>query len=162
MKPRDKMKRPEEFIINTHEHLQYLLDEHEQILSHIKDLNQWWAELDEHGLPKYGEMGTRMEGLRDLLSKHFNDEEQEGYFKPLMDEEPGFCIMVPDFQEQHKEFLTRLDDFSVRLKKAEPPFQNWNEALQELKSILAQLRDNEKREIERVREAFQKSSFPHD
>ena len=162
MKQQGKMDRPVESMINTHEHLQYLLDEHEQILSHIKDLNQWWTELDEHGLPKYGEMGTRMEGLRDLLSRHFNDEEQEGYFKPLMDEEPGFCIMVPDFREQHNEFLTRFDDFSARLKQPVPPFQNWNEALEELKSLLAQLRTNEKREFEQVRKAFQKSSLPPD
>jgi|TARA_R100001480_G_scaffold58717_1_gene71711 hypothetical protein len=162
MKQQGKMDRPVESMINTHEHLQYLLDEHEQILSHIKDLNQWWTELDEHGLPKYGEMGTRMEGLRDLLSRHFNDEEQEGYFKPLMDEEPGFCIMVPDFREQHNEFLTRLDDFSARLKQPVPPFKNWNEALEELKSLLAQLRTNEKREFEQVRKAFQKSSLPPD
>ncbi|WP_145228609.1 hemerythrin domain-containing protein [Gimesia algae] len=162
MKYQYKMKRPEESVKKSHEHLQYLLDEHEQILSHIKDLNQWWAELDEHGMPKYGEMGTRMEGLRDLLSKHFNDEEQEGYFKPLMDEEPGFCIMVPDFQKQHKEFLTRLDDFSNRLKQPEPPFHNWNEALLELQRLLAELRINENREIERVREAFEESSLPND
>ncbi|WP_417383358.1 hemerythrin domain-containing protein [Gimesia sp.] len=158
MKQRNQMPHPENSVKVTHEHLQYLLDEHEEILSHIRDLNQWWTELDEHGMPKYGEMGTRMEGLRDLLAKHFNDEEQEGYFKPLMDEEPGFCIMVPDFKERHKEFLTRLDDFSVRLKQSKPPFQNWNEALQELKSLLGDLRTNEKREIDRVREAYEKSS----
>ncbi|MCA9003628.1 MAG: hemerythrin domain-containing protein [Planctomycetaceae bacterium] len=158
MKHRNQMPHPVESVKITHEHLQYLLDEHEEILSHIKDLNQWWTELDEHGLPKYGEMGTRMEGLRDLLSKHFSDEEQEGYFKPLMDEEPGFCIMVPDFKERHKEFLNRLDDFSVRLKQSKPPFQSWNEALQEFKSLLGDLRTNEKREIERVQEAYEKSS----
>ncbi|MCA9020265.1 MAG: hemerythrin domain-containing protein, partial [Planctomycetaceae bacterium] len=140
------------------EHLQYLLDSHEEVLGHIKGLNDWWRELDERGLPKYGEMGTRMEGLRDQLSKHFCDEEQEGYFKPLMDESPGFCIMVPDFQKKHKEFLTRIDDFSTRLKQSEPPFQNWNEALQELQGLLDELRINENEEIQRVREAFENSS----
>ncbi|WP_417382484.1 hemerythrin domain-containing protein [Gimesia sp.] len=142
----------------SHEHLQYLLDGHEAILVHIKELNDWWRELDERGLPKYGEMGTRMEGLRDLLSQHFRDEEQEGYFKPVMDESPGFCIMVPDFREKHKEFLTRIDNFSTRLKQSEPPFQNWNEALQELQELLAELRTNENEEIQRVREAFEKSA----
>ncbi|HAH49281.1 hemerythrin domain-containing protein [Gimesia sp.] len=158
MKHRNQLKQSQEFKDNPHEHLQYLLDEHEQILSHIKDLHRWWSELYEHGLPKYGEMGTRMEGLRDLLRKHFLDEEQEGYFKPVMEEEPGFCIMVPDFEEQHKEFLCRVDDFSTRLKLSNPPFRSWNEALQEFQGLLDDLRTNEKREIERVREAFEKSS----
>lgn len=158
MKNQKRTQYLEESHISTDAHLQYLLDEHEQVLSHIRELNQWWCELDEHGLPKYGEMGTRIEGLRDLLSKHFNDEEQEGYFKPLMDEEPAFCIMVPDFQEQHNKFLTRLDEFSCRLKQPEPPFENWNEAIAELQSLLADLRTNEKREIEQVRKAFEKSS----
>ncbi|HAH47576.1 hemerythrin domain-containing protein [Gimesia sp.] len=160
MKHRDRMQ-PEgvgEAKKKSHKHLQYLLDGHEQILLHIKELNHWWSELDERGLPKYGEMGTRVEGLRDLLSKHFRDEEQEGYFKPLMDESPGFCIMVPDFQKKHKEFLKRLDDFGARLKQSEPPFQNWNEALQELQRLLAELRVHENEEIQHVREAFEKAA----
>ncbi|MCA9006273.1 MAG: hemerythrin domain-containing protein [Planctomycetaceae bacterium] len=158
MKHPDRMNPEGDAKKKSHEHLQYLLDSHEEVLGHIKGLNDWWRELDERGLPKYGEMGTRMEGLRDQLSKHFCDEEQEGYFKPLMDESPGFCIMVPDFQKKHKEFLTRIDDFSTRLKQSEPPFQNWNEALQELQGLLDELRINENEEIQRVREAFENSS----
>ncbi|WP_339687428.1 hemerythrin domain-containing protein [Gimesia maris] len=163
MNHRDRMKpdRVGETKKNSHEHLQYLLDGHEQILEHIKELNHWWRELDERGLPKYGEMGTRMEGLRDLLSKHFHDEEQEGYFKPVMDESPGFCIMVPDFREKHKKFLTQIGDFSTRLKQSEPPFQNWNEALTELQGLLDELRISENEEIQHVREAYEKSSPDH-
>lgn len=142
----------------THEHLQYLLDEHEELLTHMKDLNQWWAELDEHGLPKFGEMGTRVAGFRDLLAKHFEDEEQEGYFKPLMDEAPGFCIMVPDFKETHAETLSRFDDFIGRLKESEPPFKNWSEALQEFESLMADIRAHENQEIKIVQEAFEKSN----
>lgn len=143
--------------MNSHEHLQHLLDEHEQILSHIKELNDWWAELDECGLPKFGEMGTRVEGFRDLLAKHFSDEEQEGYFKPVLDESPGFCIMVPDFKKKHSTFLCRIDDFVARLKQTEPPFKNWSEALKEFETLLADLRENETQEINMVQNAFDKS-----
>jgi len=141
---------------NSHEHLQYLLDEHEQILSHIKELNEWWMELYEKGLPKFGEMGAHVEGFRDLLAKHFEDEEREGYFKQVLDESPGFCIMVPDFKKKHTAILGRIDDFVSRLKQAEPPFKNWNEALQEFKIILSDLREHEDQEVKQVQEAFDK------
>ncbi|WP_145218763.1 hemerythrin domain-containing protein [Gimesia alba] len=143
---------------NSHEHLQYLLDEHEQILTHMKELNDWWTELDERGLPKFGEMGTRVERFRELLAKHFEDEEQEGYFKPVLDETPGFCIMVPDFKEKHTAILCQIDDFISRLKHPEPPFENWNAALQEFETLLADLREHENHEIQLVQEAFDKSS----
>ena len=143
---------------NSSEHLQYLLDEHEQILSHMKELNDWWTELDERGLPKFGEMGTRVQTFRDLLAKHFEDEAQEGYFKPVLDESPGFCIMVPDFKEKHSTTLARIDDFVSRLKQSDPPFGNWNDALQEFETLLTDLRENENKEIKMVQEAFDKSS----
>jgi len=140
--------------VNSHEHLQFLLDEHEEIISHIRELKDWWDQLNEKGLPKFGEMGTRVKGFRDLLAKHFDDEEQEGYFKPVFDESPGFCIMVPDFKIKHAEILSRIDDFTTRLKKTEPPFQNWNKALMEFEEILADLREHEDQEIKMVQEAF--------
>ncbi len=144
--------------MNSHEHLQFLLDEHAEIHSHMKELNDWWVQLYEKGLPKFGEMGTRVEGFRDLLAKHFDDEEQEGYFKPIFDESPGFCIMVPDFKKQHAEILCRIDDFTTRLKETESPFQSWNEALQKFEEILADLREHEDQEIKMVQEAFNQSA----
>ncbi|QDT91556.1 hemerythrin domain-containing protein [Gimesia algae] len=143
---------------NSHEHLQFLLDEHEEIFSHMQELKDWWAQLDEKGLPKFGEMGTRVKGFRDLLAKHFDDEEQEGYFKPVFDEAPGFCIMVPDFKKTHAEILFRIDDFITRLKETEPPFQNWNKALKEFEEILADLHEHEDQEVKMVQEAFNQSA----
>tara|TARA_R110002111_G_scaffold2705_5_gene18013 strand:- start:432 stop:884 length:453 start_codon:yes stop_codon:yes gene_type:complete len=142
---------------NSHKHLQYLLDEHEQILSHIKELNDWWTELDERGLPKFGEMGTRVEGFRDLLAKHFENEKEEGYFKPVLDESPGFCIMVPDFKTKHITILSRIDDFASRLKQSKPPFKNWSEASSEFKALLSDLREHEDQEIKMVQDAFNRS-----
>ncbi|MCA9015709.1 MAG: hemerythrin domain-containing protein [Planctomycetaceae bacterium] len=143
---------------NSHEHLQYLLDEHEEILLHIKELNDWCAELGERGLPKFGEMGTRVGRFRDLLAKHFEDEAQEGYFKPVLDESPGFCIMVPDFKAKHTTTLSLIDDFISRLKQPEPPFKNWSSALKEFEGLLTVLREHEDQEIKLVQEAFDKSS----
>jgi hypothetical protein len=143
---------------NSHKPLQYLLDEHKQIVSHIKEVTQWWMELNEKGLPKFGEMGAHVEGFRALLAKHFENEAQEGYFTPVLDESPGFCIMVPDFKKKHTSLLDRIDDFVLRLKQTDSPFNNWNEALQEFKKILDDLREHENQEVKLVQEAFDKSA----
>ena len=143
--------------VNPHKHLQFLLDEHEKIISHIRELKDWWDQLNEKGLPKFEEMGTRVKGFRDLLAKHFVDEEREGYFKPVFDEAPGFCIMVPDFKKTHAEILCRMDDFITQLKETEHPFQSWGEALQKLEEILADLRKHEDQEIKMVQQAFNQS-----
>lgn len=141
----------------SHERFRYLLDEHEEILAHMEELNDWWTQLYEKGLPKFGEMGTRVEQFRDLLAKHFADEEKAGYFKPVFDESPGFCIMVPDFKIKHEEILSRIDDFITRLRKSEPPFQHWKEALNEFEKLLADLHQHEDQEIKMVQEAFNKT-----
>ncbi len=143
---------------SAHEHIQLLLDEHEEILAHMKELADWSAQLKEKGLPKFGEMGTRVNCFRDLLAKHFENEEQEGYFKPIFDESPGFCIMVPDFHKKHAEILCRIDEFIARSKKSERPFQSWGEALQIFDKLLTDLRAHEDQEIKMVQEAFNQSA----
>lgn len=143
--------------LDSHKHLQFLLDEHEEILAQLEKLKDWWLQLNEKGLPKFGEMGTRVDDFRDLLAKHFNDEEQEGYFKPVFDESPGFCIMVPDFKKKHTEILNRIDNFTTQLKKIESPLQNWNQALKEFEEILTDLRAHEDQEVRMVQEAFNQS-----
>ena len=144
--------------MSNHEHLQFLLDEHEEILAQLNELTDWSAQLKEKGLPKFGEMGTRVKCFRDLLAKHFKDEEQEGYFQPIFDESPGFCIMVPDFKKKHAKILSRIDNFITRLKETEYPFPSWNEALQKFEEILADLREHEDQEIKIVQEAFSQSA----
>ncbi|QDU10722.1 hemerythrin domain-containing protein [Gimesia aquarii] len=142
---------------NPNEHIQLLLDEHEEILTHINELADWTEQLKEKGFPKFGELGTRVKSFRDLLAKHFKNEEQEGYFKPIFDESPGCCIMVPDFHKKHAESLCNIDNFIARLKESEHPFQSWDEALKQFDALLIDLRAHENQEIKMVQEAFKQS-----
>lgn len=143
---------------STHEHIQLLLDEHEEILTHIKELGDWTEQLKEKGLPKFGELGTRVKCFRDLLAKHFKDEEREGYFKPIFGESPGCCIMVPDFHKKHAESLCNIDNFIAKLKESEHPFQSWDEALKQFDILLTELREHENQEITMVQGAFKQST----
>jgi len=47
----------------------------------------------------------------------------------------------------------------VIVSQKPPPFQNWNEASQELQILLVLLRTSENEEFQYVREAFEKSAL---
>ncbi len=140
---------------NSPHQLTWLLEEHRELMGRITDLRKWWSELDQFGLPKFGEMGTRVEELHGLLAEHFAEEENGGYLAQALAIAPQFTKEAGELQKQHGEVLDAINDFSRRLEMSEPPFDSWQQARDEFEGIIADLRQHERAENEIVQSAFE-------
>ena len=135
--------------------LSWLMEEHRALMGRITEFRQWWSELDQFGLPKFSEMGTRVEQLRDILAEHFAEEEKDGYLAQALAVAPQFTPKARELQKQHGEILETLNDFSNRLEMREPPFDSWQQARDEFEGIIADFRRHEGAENELVQSAFE-------
>ncbi len=140
---------------NSSQSLTRLLEEHRELMGRITELRKWWSELDQFGLPKFGEMGTRVEELRDILAEHFAEEEKDGYLAQALAVAPQYTQKAEELQKQHGQMLETLGDFSDRLELSQPPFESWQKARDEFEGIVAGLRQHERAENEIVQSAFE-------
>ena len=131
-----------------------MLAEHRELMREIADLRRWWKELDEFGLPKYGEMGTRLKELRDHLRAHFEEEEADGYLAAALAAAPRFTHDAEYLRAQHRQFLDTLDRFTADLQATEPHCCNWEDARRRLEEFLTQLREHEAAENAIAHAAF--------
>lgn len=131
-----------------------LLEEHRELIAKIAEFSQWWEEVDELGVPRFAEMGDRLQSLRDLLVRHFADEEAGGYLAGVLEVAPRFSREIEELQPQHGELLATLDDFIPRLKSDTPPFGSWQATWHEFDAFLADLRRHEGRENAVVQSAY--------
>lgn len=131
-----------------------LLGEHRELMRDIAELRRWCKQLDEIGIPKYGELGSRLTELRQRLNAHFLEEESGGYLASALTVAPRYARDAGRLLEQHRELLQRLDEFIERLQAVEPPFDCWGDAHQELNDFLVCLRDHEGAENAILQAAF--------
>jgi hypothetical protein len=132
----------------------WMAEEHAELMRRLAALRTWWAELDQFGMPKFGEMGSQVESLRDILAEHFAAEEQDGYLSSALAVAPNLHRQVNELRLQHGHLLEALNDLIKRLKMSEPPFRSWQAACRELEDILTDLRRHEQAENETVQAAF--------
>jgi hypothetical protein len=132
----------------------WMAEEHAELTRRLAALRKWWMELDQFGMPKFGEMGSQLENLRDILAEHFSTEEKGGYLAPALAVAPHLSRQVNELQSQHGQLLESLNGFINRLQMSEPPFESWQAAYCELETILADLRRHEREENKTVQAAF--------
>lgn len=132
-----------------------LLDAHTEVERQLDQFGRWKTELCELGQPRFGEMGMRLEEIRQLLAAHFAAEEEGGYLAPALRAAPQFTHRAEHLQHQHQEFLRELDEMVVRLTSSPAQFPTWSDACREFDELLARLRDHEHAENEIVRSAFE-------
>jgi hemerythrin len=124
--------------------LQMLLDEHQELCKQIDELRQFWDEVDELGQgPKYEEMGSRVRELRELLAKHFADEERGGYLAPALERSPQFRVQAEQLKRQHQQLFDTLNRYIDRLQTCESTFHCWQEVRTEFEDFLRRLHEHE-------------------
>lgn len=132
-----------------------LLDEHTLVESRLDDFGRWRAELCQLGQPRFGEMGMRIQQIRNLLADHFAAEEEDGYLSAALRVAPQFTARAEQLQRQHQEFLQQLDDHIRRLTATPAQFASWSDACRDCDRLLSRMREHEQAENEIVRSAFE-------
>lgn len=135
--------------------LDSFLNEHRDLMHRVAGLRGWWSEVAELGLPRFGELASRLVELRDILADHFRREEQGGYMKPALSVAPQLAHQISELQSQHEVFLERIDDLVSRLRCCDPEFPGWQVAKEEFEEVLSNLREHEVAENLLMQSAFE-------
>jgi hypothetical protein len=135
--------------------LDSFLNEHRDLMHRVSHLRGWWNEVAELGMPRFGELASRLVELRDILADHFRREEQGGYMTPALSAAPQLARQVSELQSQHEVLLERIDDLVSRLRCCDPAFPGWQVAKEEFEEILSDLREHEVAENMLMQSAFE-------
>lgn len=135
-----------------------LLDEHARVEHQLDEFGRWRADLCQLGQPRFGEMGVRLQQIRQLLADHFATEEEGGYLASALSVAPQFARRAEELQLQHREFLQQLDELIVRLTSSPAQFPTWSDACREFEAFLVSLREHEHAENEIVQSAFERDA----
>lgn len=104
----------------------------------VLELRGWLYEVEQMGIPKFGETGYRLRQFRDSLSMHFETCVHDRWDRPNK-----------DFEQQSTMLLKRLDDLIRQLEMLEPPFDSWEKLTQMLNDFSDSLEDLEHRFVDR-------------
>lgn len=147
--------------LHTETQLRAFLDEHSKISAQVADLRRFWQEVNELGEgPKYEEMGSRVEELRDLLAGHFEREERGGYLATAVEQAPGFKPRADELTHQHQQILDAFGNYVTRLRACDESYHCWQDVLADIDDVLELLHEHEAAEIAIVESALTIENHP--
>ena len=120
--------------------------DHESLDQDIAEWREWWSELREIGRPHFGEMGDRLAYVREHLTAHVAQEENEGLLSVVVGADREVVLRIAKLRDEHGELLADLDRIIVRLQCCEPPFDCWGMARAEFEDFLDRLNTHEEAE----------------
>lgn len=138
----------------TRQQFETLFDAQCELMKQVDDLRQWWREVDELGVPKYGEMVSRIQVLRDSVAAHFRSEEEGGYLAAALAIAPQFTQQAEILLAQHAGFLESLDRFATNLQADHPAFNSWQDVRDEFDKFVLEIRKHESAENAIMQAAF--------
>ena len=124
--------------------------EDRQLQSEAEKLQLWMRQVEKHGIPRFGETAFRLGPFRELMTRHFDEEDA------MLDEldcldlpnSSALAAMRRQASRDHTHLVHQLDDFVVRLKQLEPPFSSWQDARTEFDLFFIQVEQHEDQERE--------------
>jgi hypothetical protein len=130
----------------------------------VDEIRDWMWEVNQMGIPHFGETASRLKPFRELLSEHFGRE--RAMLEKLAELYPSASPEVNAFQRQtamdHQELLARLDHLYQRLQEIDPPFASWSEAMEEVDVFFAAVEQHELLESDRVGMLVPEVNAPRD
>ncbi|MGV3483850.1 MAG: hemerythrin domain-containing protein [Planctomycetaceae bacterium] len=128
-------------------------DEDRSLKAYLTEVRKWMREVEQRGIPHFGETATRLHTLRERLVQHFDHED-----KMLHQIADIFLNPTPEIDSvrsqtiyEHQQLLSTLDDLRGRLLQLQPPFASWQAAMKEVDEFFVALEQHELQESESVR-----------
>ena len=127
-------------------------DEDHSLHACVAEVRNWMREVEQRGIPHFGETAARLRPVRDRLVQHFDREDE--MLHQIAD---LFLMPTPEIDSvrtqacyEHQQLLARFDDLSARLAELRPPFQSWQAAMKEVDEFFADLELHETQEADNV------------
>lgn len=127
-------------------------EEDRQLQISVDEVRDWMLQVNQLGIPHFGETATRLRPLKQRLFVHFGRELE--LISQLAAHYPPPSPEIEAVQKQsirdHDQLLARLDDLIARLNLTEPPFQSWTEAMEEVGLFMDAIEQHEEHESDSI------------
>ncbi len=127
-------------------------EEDRELETRIDEVRDWMLEVNQLGIPHFGETATRLRPLRERLFIHFGRENE--LISQLANFYPASSPEIEAVRKQsiadHDQLLSRLENLIDRLNLPEPPFQSWTEAMDEVSMFVDAIEQHEDRESDSI------------
>lgn len=136
-----------------------LLQEHDQLMTQIGAVQQWWPEpARAPSTHEVRQLHGRLQTLRDAILRHFQGEERGGYFQDIAVNAPRLVRNIDALLRQHAQLLKLLDDL-LKAIPAEPTQPiDWNAEHQKLSQFVKTLQSHEQGEVELLQNAYEQDA----
>jgi hypothetical protein len=110
------------------------------------ELRQWMQEIEEFGVPHFGEFGFRLQCYRDRLATEFSNEETWCRSNGDSDRHAECRQELSELSQQHGQFLDELDNMAIKLQQDHPPYESWQETARQFAEIQLEIDRHKGRE----------------
>ena len=121
---------------------------HIELHEFFDEYRRWSYEVAQRGFPHFGEAADRLRQLRERLTDHFQKEDEISDELVAIGGQPTPEIDANRRQisADHVHLLNRLDDLIGQFGALEPPFESWQEGVEQVERFCDALEQHEEQE----------------
>ena len=127
--------------------------EDERLTVCIDEIRDWMTEVNQLGIPHFGETASRLEPVREFLDSQFAHENAllDRLGQAFSDDIPEIKSFSRQARSDHQTLLAWLADLTSRLTEIDPPFESWTSAMEEVDVLFERIEQHERDENDRFR-----------
>ncbi len=126
--------------------LQQWNDEHQDLTRSIRETTLWLGQVSQRGIPRFGELAARLSLMRQRMKQHFDREETLGEDLQQVSD----CLEVKTTRRRaindHQHLTQRIDDLIAKLSELEPPFDSFQQAIDQVGLFVDAFEQHEEQE----------------
>lgn len=123
-------------------------EDHRKLNEFFDEYRKWAYQIAQRGFPHFGETADRLRKLRERLETHFSHEDEicKQMAALINTTSPEAEANRRQVAGDHVNLLSRLDTLISRLSELEPPFDSWQQAVEEVERFCDALEQHEEQE----------------
>jgi len=121
-------------------------NEHIDLSKNIQDTSVWLGQVSQLGRPRFGELAARLRVMRERMKRHFEREELLGQDLRQV----ANCVEAVSSSRRasndHQHLLQRVDELISKLRELEPPFDSFQQAIDQVSLFVDAFEQHEEQE----------------
>lgn len=122
--------------------------EHDDLTHSIRETTLWLGQVSQLGIPRFGELAARLDAMRRRMRQHFDREE-------ILNDDlqrSSDCLEVKTTRQRsisdHQHLTQRIDDLISRLSELDPPFESFQQAIDQVGLFVDAFEQHEEQEAQ--------------
>lgn len=123
-------------------------DDHRKLNEFFDEHRRWAYDIGQRGVPHFGETADRLKRLRAQLTEHFARENEicDQLTAIVVSPSPEVDANRRQVEADHANLLARLDTLINKLSELDPPFESWQQAVEQVELFCDALEQHEEQE----------------